>query len=96
MCSAKQFCDGLLVQASNFGQLLGPAALAAWVEKFGWSSAPLLFAAIAAREAVADSGIVWTARISAVVAGLMTAALLAVLALFVDLLVSQGLLPAPG
>jgi MFS family permease len=39
---------GLVVQASNLGQLLGPAALAAWVERFGWSSAPLLFAAIAA------------------------------------------------
>ena len=39
---------GLVIQASNFGQLLGPAALAAWVENFGWSSAPLLFAAIAA------------------------------------------------
>jgi predicted MFS family arabinose efflux permease len=37
---------GLIIQASNLGQLLGPAALAAWVERFGWSRAPMLFAAI--------------------------------------------------
>jgi len=38
---------GLVVQASNLGQLLGPAALAFWAERFGWTSAPILFAAIA-------------------------------------------------
>jgi predicted MFS family arabinose efflux permease len=37
---------GLIIQASNLGQLLGPAALAAWVERFGWSQAPILFSAI--------------------------------------------------
>jgi predicted MFS family arabinose efflux permease len=37
---------GLIIQASNLGQLLGPAALGAWVEWFGWSRAPMLFAAI--------------------------------------------------
>jgi predicted MFS family arabinose efflux permease len=37
---------GLIIQASNLGQLLGPAALAAWVERFGWARAPILFAAI--------------------------------------------------
>ncbi|HVY63641.1 MAG TPA: MFS transporter, partial [Gammaproteobacteria bacterium] len=38
---------GLVVQASNIGQLLGPAVLGAWVEQWGWSSAPVLFSAIA-------------------------------------------------
>jgi len=38
---------GLIVQASNIGQLLGPAALGSWVEHSGWSSAPVLFAAVA-------------------------------------------------
>src|SRR5690606_6519826 len=38
---------GLIVQASNIGQLLGPAALGSWVENYGWSSAPILFGAIA-------------------------------------------------
>jgi predicted MFS family arabinose efflux permease len=37
---------GLIIQASNLGQFLGPAVLAAWVERFGWSRAPVLFAAI--------------------------------------------------
>jgi MFS family permease len=37
---------GLIIQASNLGQLLGPAALAAWVERLGWARAPILFAAI--------------------------------------------------
>jgi predicted MFS family arabinose efflux permease len=37
---------GLIIQASNLGQLLGPAALAAWIERFGWSRAPILFAAV--------------------------------------------------
>lgn len=38
---------GLIVQASNIGQLLGPAALGTWAEHYGWSSAPLLFGAVA-------------------------------------------------
>jgi MFS family permease len=38
---------GLIIQASNLGQLLGPTALAFWVERFGWSSAPILFSAVA-------------------------------------------------
>jgi MFS family permease len=37
---------GLIIQASNLGQFLGPALLAAWVERFGWGHAPILFAAI--------------------------------------------------
>jgi ATP-binding cassette subfamily B protein len=40
------------------------------------------------------TGIVWLARSCAIGAGLMTAALLAVLALYVDLLISQGRIPA--
>jgi MFS family permease len=39
---------GLLVQASNLGQVFGPAALGAWVDKFGWSTAPVIFLAIGA------------------------------------------------
>jgi MFS family permease len=38
---------GLILQASNLGQLLGPVALGGWAEHFGWSSAPILFGAIA-------------------------------------------------
>jgi MFS family permease len=38
---------GVVVQASNLGNFIGPPALGAWVETFGWSSAPALFAAIA-------------------------------------------------
>jgi predicted MFS family arabinose efflux permease len=38
---------GVVVQASNLGALIGPAVLGNWVERFGWSSAPALFAAIA-------------------------------------------------
>jgi predicted MFS family arabinose efflux permease len=37
---------GLVIQASNLGQFLGPAVLAAWVERFGWARAPILFTAI--------------------------------------------------
>ncbi|HEX2725363.1 MAG TPA: MFS transporter, partial [Beijerinckiaceae bacterium] len=33
---------GLVMQASNVGQLVGPVALAPWVEAFTWSSAPIL------------------------------------------------------
>lgn len=39
---------GLVMQASNLGQVLGPAALALWAQQFGWGSAPVLFVAIAA------------------------------------------------
>jgi MFS family permease len=38
---------GLLIQASNLGQLLGPAVLGAWVETFGWPAAPFIFVAVA-------------------------------------------------
>lgn len=40
------------------------------------------------------SGPMWTARISAVIAGMLTAVLLAILALLVDLLISQGRVPS--
>lgn len=36
---------GLLVQASNIGQLLGAPAMAAWVEHFGWGYAPWVLVA---------------------------------------------------
>ncbi len=38
---------GLIVQGSNIGQLLGPAALGMWAENYGWSSAPVLFGIVA-------------------------------------------------
>jgi hypothetical protein len=38
---------GIVVQASHLGHVLGPSALGTWVEGFGWSSAPVLFAAMA-------------------------------------------------
>jgi predicted MFS family arabinose efflux permease len=38
---------GLINQTSNVGQLLGPAGLGSFVQHFGWSLAPMLFAAIA-------------------------------------------------
>lgn len=38
---------GLIVQATNLGQLFGPAALGAWVEAFGWAAAPALFVIVA-------------------------------------------------
>jgi predicted MFS family arabinose efflux permease len=37
---------GLLNQSSNLGNLFGPAAMAAMVQHFGWSRAPLLFVAV--------------------------------------------------
>lgn len=37
---------GLLTQASNLGQLFGPAALGGLVQQFGWPSAPAFFAGI--------------------------------------------------
>jgi MFS family permease len=39
---------GLVMQASNFGQLTGPTALAAFVEHLGWGNAPILLAAMMA------------------------------------------------
>ena len=39
---------GIVVQASHLGHFIGPAALGTWVENFGWSSAPVLFATVAA------------------------------------------------
>jgi predicted MFS family arabinose efflux permease len=38
---------GIVVQMSHLGHVIGPSALGAWVERFGWSSSPALFAAIA-------------------------------------------------
>ena len=38
---------GCLVQASHLGHVLGPSALGALVEHFGWSGAPALFGTIA-------------------------------------------------
>jgi len=38
---------GLLVQTSNLGQVFGPAALGAWVDTFGWPTAPLIFVIMA-------------------------------------------------
>jgi predicted MFS family arabinose efflux permease len=38
---------GLINQASNLGNLAGPAAMASTVQWLGWSGAPLLFAAVA-------------------------------------------------
>jgi MFS family permease len=37
---------GLLTQASNIGNLLGPAAMAGVVERLGWAYAPWLFVAV--------------------------------------------------
>ena len=31
------------MNGSNLGQLVGPAALAAFVQRFGWENAPYLF-----------------------------------------------------
>ena len=39
---------GLVMQASNLGQLLGPAALAAWIERVSWSSGSAVFGLVAA------------------------------------------------
>lgn len=39
---------GLVMQASNLGQLTGPTALGAFVERFGWSHAPVLLAVMMA------------------------------------------------
>jgi hypothetical protein len=37
---------GLIIQASNLGQLLGPVALGAWIEGLGWSSGAIVFAIV--------------------------------------------------
>lgn len=37
---------GLFNQASNIGNLVGPAALAAFVESYGWASAPFVFVGV--------------------------------------------------
>jgi MFS family permease len=34
---------GVIVQASNTGQFLGPATLSGWADRFGWASAPAIF-----------------------------------------------------
>jgi hypothetical protein len=39
---------GLIMQASNLGQLLGPVALAAWIEGSGWASGSIVFAIVGA------------------------------------------------
>ena len=38
---------GLLQQASNLGQFIGPVALALWVEHFGWAAAPRIVMPVA-------------------------------------------------
>jgi hypothetical protein len=38
---------GLIMQASNLGQLLGPAALAGWIERLTWTKSPFFFALVA-------------------------------------------------
>jgi MFS family permease len=38
---------GVIVQASNAGQFLGPATLGGWADRFGWSSAPAIFITMA-------------------------------------------------
>lgn len=38
---------GLIMNGSSLGQLIGPAALAGFVQRFGWERAPLLFAGLA-------------------------------------------------
>jgi MFS family permease len=56
---------GLIMQASNLGQLIGPTALGAFVERFGWENAPALLAgamavgiglSLAQRNALARAG----------------------------------------
>lgn len=38
---------GMIQQSSGFGQMIGPALIAFWVERFGWNGVPYMFAAIA-------------------------------------------------
>ncbi len=38
---------GLIQQASAFGQMIGPALTAAWVQQFSWNGVPYMFVAIA-------------------------------------------------
>jgi predicted MFS family arabinose efflux permease len=56
---------GVIVQASHLGHLLGPSALGAWVESFGWSSAPALFLAIACTGLAVALGILRLTRVGA-------------------------------
>jgi predicted MFS family arabinose efflux permease len=56
---------GIIVQASHLGHLLGPAALGAWVESFGWSSAPALFLAVACAGLAVALGILRLTRVHA-------------------------------
>ena len=39
---------GLIMQASNLGQLVGPVALGAWIEGLGWSGGSVVFGLVAA------------------------------------------------
>lgn len=59
---------GLINQTSNVGQLLGPAALGSFVQRFGWSFAPMLLAAIA----IAGIGIGLALRASVPSSGMRT------------------------
>ncbi|HEX5507957.1 MAG TPA: MFS transporter [Pseudolabrys sp.] len=49
---------GLITQASNIGNLVGPPAMAAVVDTFGWGRAPFLFAAVTGT-GVAISLLLW-------------------------------------
>jgi MFS family permease len=39
---------GVIQQSSGFGQMIGPALIALWVQQFSWNAVPYMFAAIAA------------------------------------------------
>jgi MFS family permease len=49
---------GLVMQASNIGQVLGPAALGLWAQHLGWPSAPALFVGVA----ISGIAIAWQLR----------------------------------
>jgi predicted MFS family arabinose efflux permease len=53
---------GIVVQASHLGHVVGPSMLGAWVERFGWSSSPALFAAIGCGGLAVALGIRWLTR----------------------------------
>ena len=38
---------GLVQQASNLGQFVGPVALGMWVDRLGWQAAPAIVAPVA-------------------------------------------------
>ncbi|WP_157018080.1 MFS transporter [Mesorhizobium xinjiangense] len=38
---------GMIQQSSGFGQMIGPALIAFWVERYSWNGVPYMFAAIA-------------------------------------------------